>query len=187
MTNLFRNIGIGALMITGLVTSDASAQQTQKARPQPLTEMRTGVPATTIRAGTSLKVGPTIVPVVDSNAILNLDYKEMRSTPAVAAKPVVAVKSVVQEPTLAELKLQLKVANDEYKAAKLAYTQAVRAKDKTRIAAAKVNRAAAQQKVTDLKKAIAAKQPVVKAKKRATPKKKSGGAAANASVGATTK
>ena len=163
-------------MIAGLMTADAQAQQSQKMRPQPLQDMSTGVKGNIVQPSNFAKTGPTIVPVIDSNAILNLDYKEMRSAPAPIERPAAAVKPVVHEPTLAELQLQLKVANDEYKASKLAYTQAVRAKDNTRVAAAKVNRAAAQKKVIDLKHAIAAKQPVVKAKKRATPKKKSGGA-----------
>ena len=49
-----------------------------------------------------------------ANAILNLDYQEIRSTPKVVAKPA-PVKPVVKEPTLAELKLQLRTAEDEYK------------------------------------------------------------------------
>jgi hypothetical protein len=97
------------------------------------------VGAPRVSATASIKIGPTIVPVIDSNAILNLDYKEMRSTPALAAKPAPVVPTVVKEPTLAELKLQLKTAEDQYKASKLAYTQAVRSKrsgGKTKVAAA---------------------------------------------------
>ncbi len=171
MTNLFRNIGFGALLITGLMATEANAQAM---RPVPPRDMSTGVPRNSVAATNFVKTGPTIVPVVDSNAILNLDYKEMRSAPAAVAKPAMAPKAVAHEPTMAELRLQLRAAEDQYKASKLAYTQAVRAKDKVRVADAKLNRAAAQQKVADLKRAIAAKQPV--AKKRATPKKKSGGA-----------
>jgi hypothetical protein len=170
MTNLFRNIGFSALMITGFFVSDASAQAK---RPEPLRDMSTGVPRNSVAASNFVKTGPTIVPVIDSNAILNLDYKEMRSAPAAVAKPAVAPKAVVKEPTLAELRLQLRTAEDEYKASQLAYTQAVRAKDNVRVENAKMNRAAAQQKVADLKRAVAAKQP---AAKRAAPKKKSGGA-----------
>jgi hypothetical protein len=172
-------------MITGLMAGEAQAQK----RPVPLTDMSTGVPRVSVAPSNFVKTGPTIVPVIDSNAILNLDYKEMRSAPAPVTKVAAAPKPVVQEPTVAELKLQLKTAEDEYKASKLAYTQAVRSKDNTRVAAAKVNRAAAQQKVADLKKAIAAKQPAAKqpvAKKRVAPKKKSGGAARE-SVAPTTK
>ncbi|HET6512561.1 MAG TPA: hypothetical protein VFH43_10245 [Candidatus Kapabacteria bacterium] len=181
MTNLFRNLGFGALLITGFIVSDASAQAM---RPMPPRDMSTGVPRNAVAASNFVKTGPTIVPVVDSNAILNLDYKEMRSAPAAVNKPALAVKPAVVEPTLAELKLQLKTAEDEYKATKLAYTQAVRSKDNVRVGAAKVNRAAAQQKVVDLKRAIAAKQPV--AKKRAAPKKKSGGAARTVAAPAAT-
>jgi hypothetical protein len=184
MINLFRNLGLGALMVTALLSSDVQAQA-QDNGPRPLKDMSTPVPRNSITPSNFAKTGPTIVPVVDSNAILNLDYKEMRSTPAVVSKPAAPAKPVIKEPTLAELKLQLKTAENEYKASKLAYTQAVRSKDKVRVAMAKSSRAAAQQKVTDLKKAIAAKQPVA-AKKR-SPKKKSGGAARTSSAAAVAK
>lgn len=168
MTNFFKTIGLGAaMMITGLAATDASAQMERPGPKDP--QFYVGAPR--VSATATLKVGPTIVPVIDSNAILNLDYKEMRSTPALAEKPASVVPAVIKEPTIAELKLQLKTAEAEYKASKLAYTQAVRSKDKTRVAAAKANRTAAHAKVTDLKKAVAAKQPAV----RQAPKKRTGG------------
>src|SRR5687768_5333923 len=120
MTNLFRILGFGAMMITGLMTTDAVAQK----RPVPLQDMSTGVPRVSVAPSNFVKTGPTIVPVIDSNAILNLDYKEMRSAPAPVTKAAVAPKPVVYQPTLAELKLQLRTAEDQYKASKLAYKQA---------------------------------------------------------------
>lgn len=166
MTNFFKTLGLGAMMITGIIASDAGAQGKRLAPAG--AQYYVGIPR--VAVSPIMKTGPTIVPVVDSNAILNLDYKEIRSTPKVVAKAA-PVKPVVKEPTLAELKLQLRTAEDELKAAKLGYTQAVRSKDNTRVEAAKADRTAAQAKVTDLKKQIATKQPAV----RKTAKKKTRG------------
>lgn len=186
MINLFRILGLGAMMITAVLSSDVQAQAPVKDNgPRPLKDMSTPVPRNSITPDNFVKTGPTIVPVIDSNAILNLDYKEMRSTPAVVTKPAAPAKPVVKEPTLAELKLQLKTAEDEYKASKLAYSQAVRSKDSVRVAMAKSNRTTAQQKVTDLKRAIAAKQPA--ATKKRSPKKKSGGAGRTSTTAAIAK
>ena len=174
MTNFFKTLGLGALMVTGILASDASAQEAKRLAPVGA-QYYVGIPRVSVSP--IMKTGPTIVPVVDSNAILNLDYQEIRSTPKVVAKPA-PVKPIVKEATLAELKVQLRTAEDELKAAKLAYTQAVRSKDNARVEAAKVTRTAAQAKVTDLKKQIAAKQPAV----RKTAKKKTGGVAKQATA-----
>lgn len=133
------------------------------------------------------KTGPTMVPIVDSNAILNLDYSELRSAPAAVAKPKpVAPVAAPKEPTLPEMKLQLRAAEDNLKAAKLTHTQAVRSKDKTRVEEATRNRDAAAKEVVKLKKAIAAKEPA-KAPQRKAPKKSTPGTKRTATAPAETK
>jgi hypothetical protein len=184
MMSVMKQLSRAALLagVIFMTTGDASAQQPAASgvRKTP-TEARFFVGAAPKQAGSVVKNGPTIVPVVDSNAILNLDYNEMRSTPKAVAKPAPIEQNVVaKEPTLAELKLQLRTAEDELKAAKLEHTQAVRSKDKTRVEVATRNRDAAKQKVAELKKVVAAKEPA-KASKRKAVKKRTPGAAAKAS------
>lgn len=121
---------------------------------------------------TVTKTGPTIVPVVDSNAILNLDYNELRATPAAPSKPVAPVAPPVaqKEISLSELKLKLRHAEDNFKATQLAHAQAVRSKDNTRVEAAVKNRSVAANEVMQLRGAIAVKESATATPAKMTPK-----------------
>ena len=112
-----------------------------------------------------LKFEATSVPIYDSNAMLNLEYNQIRSAPLAptAKKETSNAVRTVKAVTVADLEGQLAQARVEYKGAKLAYTQAVRSKDKTRVAQAKATRNTIAQTIKRLKQQIATQKAADKA------------------------
>ena len=178
MTICLRLLSIGAfLALAGL----AKAQNTTQSATQPA-EVPHKVPAGFDMRGTarrsagyvtkkSLEEMRMMFVKVDPNAILNLDAKPLE--PAVAeVKAVVAeAPATVRQPTVTELKLELKAQQNALNAAKLDLKAATRAKDGERITEAKTNIKSTQASISSIKKQIAALQPKkAKAKKKATSK-----------------
>lgn len=177
---------VGAMIVFGVADTDIASAQGEK-RFTPVGNFSGGDPIRVARV--VRKVGPTIVPVIDSNAILNLEYSQIRQAPVQKADKKIAEPVVVKEPTLAELQTRLKEAEQQYKGAKLAYTQAVRSKDKTRVDQAKAHRTKMAFAVKQAKKDVHAKQHAMKAnpaaeKRVQTVRQSTGGDQAKAAAGA---
>lgn len=177
---------LAAGMFAGAGAATAQSMQTPEKYNPPQGDPSRYTGGDTRRTATPvLKFEATSVPIYDSNAMLNLEYNQIRSTPvAPVEKQVGTAVRTTKVPTISELEVQLKQAREQYKGAKLAYTQAVRSKDKTRVAQAKTTRDGYAADIKRLKRQIAARKAADKAAQRASAGEKTNATVKQTSGGA---